>query len=50
MGLSPFRGAMSRFLVLYDLMGHGHWLLAAAGTAANLGVGALPAPRAEFRR
>ncbi|MGC4076508.1 MAG: proton-conducting transporter membrane subunit [Rubrivivax sp.] len=36
MGLSPFRGAMSRFLVLYDLMGHGHWLLAAAGTAASI--------------
>lgn len=36
MGLSPFRGAMSRFLMLHDLIGQGHWLLAVVGTAASL--------------
>ena len=36
LGLSPFKGAQSRFLVLYDLVDNGQWLLAMAGAAASI--------------
>jgi formate hydrogenlyase subunit 3/multisubunit Na+/H+ antiporter MnhD subunit len=34
MGLSPFKGSFSKFLVLYAAMEQGHWLLAAIATLA----------------
>lgn len=36
LGLSPFKGALSRFVVLYDLVLHDHWLLAVLITAASI--------------
>lgn len=36
LGLSPFKGALSRFLVLYDLIEQGQWLLAMAGTLGSI--------------
>lgn len=36
LGLSPFRGALSRFLVLYDMAANGQWMLAIIGTAASI--------------
>jgi formate hydrogenlyase subunit 3/multisubunit Na+/H+ antiporter MnhD subunit len=36
MGLSPFRGALSRFLVLYDLGLRGEWMLAVVATVASV--------------
>lgn len=36
MGLSPFKGSFSKFLVLYSAIEQGHWLLAAVGTLASI--------------
>jgi formate hydrogenlyase subunit 3/multisubunit Na+/H+ antiporter MnhD subunit len=36
MGLSPFKGSFSKFLVLYAAIEQGQWLLAAAGTLASI--------------
>jgi formate hydrogenlyase subunit 3/multisubunit Na+/H+ antiporter MnhD subunit len=36
MGLSPFKGSFSKFLVLYAAIEQGQWLLAAAGTLATI--------------
>ncbi|HEX8989944.1 MAG TPA: proton-conducting transporter membrane subunit [Rhodocyclaceae bacterium] len=36
MGLSPFKGSYSKFLILYAALEGGHWLLAAAGTLASI--------------
>lgn len=36
MGLSPFKGAISKFLVIYSAIEAGHWALAAAGTVASI--------------
>jgi formate hydrogenlyase subunit 3/multisubunit Na+/H+ antiporter MnhD subunit len=36
MGLSPFKGSFSKFIVLYAAIEQGYWLLAAAGTAASI--------------
>ncbi len=36
MGLSPFKGSYSKFLVLYAAIEQGQWLLAAAGTLASI--------------
>ncbi len=36
MGLSPFKGAFSRFLVLYAAIEQGQWLIAAVGTVASI--------------
>ena len=36
LGLSPFKGAQSRFLMLYDFISHGQWMLAMAGTVASI--------------
>jgi len=36
MGLSPFKGSFSKFLVLYSAIEHGQWLLAAVGTLASI--------------
>ncbi|MBI5784404.1 MAG: oxidoreductase [Rhodocyclales bacterium] len=36
MGLSPFKGSFSKFMILYAAMEQGHWLLAAAGTLASI--------------
>jgi formate hydrogenlyase subunit 3/multisubunit Na+/H+ antiporter MnhD subunit len=36
MGLSPFKGSLSKFLVLYAAVEQGHWLLASAGTLASI--------------
>jgi formate hydrogenlyase subunit 3/multisubunit Na+/H+ antiporter MnhD subunit len=36
MGLSPFKGSFSKFMVLYAAVEQGHWLLAAAGTLASM--------------
>lgn len=36
MGLSPFKGSFSKFLVLYSAIEHGQWLLAVAGTLASI--------------
>ncbi|GLZ24120.1 oxidoreductase [Stutzerimonas stutzeri] len=36
MGLSPFKGSFSKFLVLYAAMEQGHWLLAAIATLASM--------------
>ena len=35
MGLSPFKGSFSKFLILYAAIEQGHWLLAAVGTLAS---------------
>jgi len=36
MGLSPFKGSFSKFLILYAAIEQGHWLLAAVGTLASI--------------
>lgn len=36
MGLSPFKGSFSKFMILYAAMEQGHWLLAAVGTLASI--------------
>jgi len=36
MGLSPFKGSFSKFMVLYAAIEHGQWLLAAVGTLASV--------------
>lgn len=36
MGLSPFKGSFSKFLVLYAAIERGQWLLAAVGTLASI--------------
>lgn len=36
MGLSPFKGSFSKFLILYAAIEQGQWLLAAVGTAASV--------------
>lgn len=36
MGLSPFKGSFSKFIILYAAMEQGHWLLAAVGTLASI--------------
>ncbi|MGE5466969.1 MAG: proton-conducting transporter membrane subunit [Ignavibacteria bacterium] len=36
MGLSPFKGSFSKFLILYAAIDHGQWLLAAVGTLASI--------------
>ena len=36
MGLSPFKGSFSKFIILYAAIEQGHWLLAAAGTLASI--------------
>lgn len=36
MGLSPFKGSFSKFLILYAAVEQGHWMLAACGTLANV--------------
>ncbi|TWA70048.1 formate hydrogenlyase subunit 3/multisubunit Na+/H+ antiporter MnhD subunit [Azospirillum brasilense] len=36
MGLSPFKGSFSKFLVLYAAIEQGEWLLAAVGTLASV--------------
>ncbi|WP_222862848.1 proton-conducting transporter transmembrane domain-containing protein [Geothermobacter ehrlichii] len=36
MGLSPFKGSISKFLVIYSAIEGGHWWLAAAGTIASI--------------
>ncbi|MCR6629128.1 MAG: oxidoreductase [Magnetospirillum sp.] len=36
MGLSPFKGSYTKFLVLYAAIEQGHWALAAAGTIASI--------------
>ena len=36
MGLSPFKGSFSKFLVLYAAIEQGQWALAAAGTVASI--------------
>lgn len=36
MGLSPFKGSFSKFLVLYQAIEQGEWMLAAAGTLASI--------------
>ena len=36
LGLSPFKGAMSRFLVVYELVGEDLWFLAGAATLASI--------------
>ncbi|MBS1161656.1 MAG: dehydrogenase (quinone) [Proteobacteria bacterium] len=36
MGLSPFKGSFSKFLVLYSAIEQGHWALAAIGTLASI--------------
>jgi formate hydrogenlyase subunit 3/multisubunit Na+/H+ antiporter MnhD subunit len=36
MGLSPFKGSFSKFLILYAAIEHGYWALAAVGTLASI--------------
>lgn len=36
MGLSPFKGSFSKFLILYAAIEQGHWMLAAVGTLASV--------------
>lgn len=36
MGLSPFKGSFSKFLILYSAIEQDHWLLAAVGTLASI--------------
>ncbi|WP_018606879.1 proton-conducting transporter membrane subunit [Uliginosibacterium gangwonense] len=36
MGLSPFKGSFSKFIILYAALEQGHWLLAAVGTLASI--------------
>jgi formate hydrogenlyase subunit 3/multisubunit Na+/H+ antiporter MnhD subunit len=36
MGLSPFKGSFSKFLILYAAIERGQWLLAAVGTLASI--------------
>lgn len=36
MGLSPFKGSFSKFLVLYAAIEQGHWAIALVGTAASI--------------
>jgi formate hydrogenlyase subunit 3/multisubunit Na+/H+ antiporter MnhD subunit len=36
MGLSPFKGSFSKFLILYAAIEQGHWALAAVATAATI--------------
>lgn len=36
LGLSPFKGALSRFVVLYDVIERGQWPIAAAMTVASI--------------
>ncbi len=36
MGLSPFKGSYTKFLVLYAAVQQGHWLLAGVGTVASI--------------
>jgi formate hydrogenlyase subunit 3/multisubunit Na+/H+ antiporter MnhD subunit len=36
MGLSPFKGSFSKFLVLYAAIEQGHWALAGIGTLASI--------------
>jgi len=36
MGLSPFKGSFSKFLILYSAVEQGQWLLAAVGTLASI--------------
>ncbi|HTY99341.1 MAG TPA: proton-conducting transporter membrane subunit, partial [Rhodocyclaceae bacterium] len=36
MGLSPFKGSFSKFIVLYAAIEQGQWLLAAVGTLASI--------------
>lgn len=36
MGLSPFKGSFSKFLILYAAIEQGHWALAAVATAAAI--------------
>lgn len=36
MGLSPFKGSFSKFMILYAAIEQGHWAIAAVGTAATV--------------
>lgn len=36
MGLSPFKGALSKFIILYAAIESGNWLLAIGGTVASI--------------
>ncbi|WP_245926651.1 proton-conducting transporter membrane subunit [Breoghania corrubedonensis] len=36
MGLSPFKGTYSKFLILYAAIEQGHWAIAAVGTVASI--------------
>src|SRR5664279_5890274 len=36
MGLSPFKGSFSKFLILYAAIEQGQWMLAAVGTLASM--------------
>ena len=36
MGLSPFKGSFSKFIILYAAIDQGYWLLAAIGTLASV--------------
>ncbi|WP_237153112.1 proton-conducting transporter transmembrane domain-containing protein [Oryzibacter oryziterrae] len=36
MGLSPFKGSFSKFLILYAAIEQGHWAIAAVGTLATI--------------
>lgn len=36
MGLSPFKGSFSKFLILYAAFEHGYWGIAAVGTLASI--------------
>jgi formate hydrogenlyase subunit 3/multisubunit Na+/H+ antiporter MnhD subunit len=36
MGLSPFKGSFSKFLILYAAIEQGHWMLAVVGTVASI--------------
>ena len=36
MGLSPFKGSFSKFIILYAAIEQGQWLLAAVGTLASI--------------
>ncbi|MDB5656093.1 MAG: hypothetical protein JWQ94_3706, partial [Tardiphaga sp.] len=36
MGLSPFKGAFSKFVILYAAIENGDWLLAVGGTVASI--------------
>ncbi|SJZ53435.1 proton-conducting transporter membrane subunit [Consotaella salsifontis] len=36
MGLSPFKGSFSKFLILYEAIEQGQWVMAAVGTVASI--------------